>query len=316
MKKKIVFGFILISLLQLSIQSQSQQFSIDTSLAYYPLNIGNKWVFKETITTTIPPIEIIIRDWSLEIIKDTLLSNNKIYKKEVNIIYGTSPYYSISYERIDSSESKVFQFDQGADSTEFEKLILDFTKQVGDTIFSPYWTIVFENAGSKAYFNQIFNFREYSHTFGLIGYGDHYLQNIGLYKYTWAADFVSSVSNLRGCLVGGNLYGDTTTVSVENENVNPSDFYLYQNYPNPFNPTTKIKYSIPSVTLRQAQSDNNVTLKVYDVLGTEITTLVNEQKQPGTYEVEFEGTNLASGIYFYQLKAGTFIETKKMILLR
>ena len=99
-----------------------------------------------------------------------------------------------------------------------------------------------------------------------------------------------------------------------------NNYSLSQNYPNPFNPSTKIKYTIPSVTLRQAQSDNWVTLKVYDVLGNEIATLVNEEKQPGTYEVEFNTSTIkhlpSSGIYFYQLKAGNFIETKKMVLLK
>jgi hypothetical protein len=96
----------------------------------------------------------------------------------------------------------------------------------------------------------------------------------------------------------------------------PNNFVLNQNYPNPFNPTTKIKYTIPSITLRQAQSDIRVSLKVYDVLGNEITTLVNEEKPAGTYEVEFDATNLPSGVYFYQLRAGNFIETKKMILMK
>ena len=103
---------------------------------------------------------------------------------------------------------------------------------------------------------------------------------------------------------------------IEIEIKSPDIFSLEQNYPNPFNPTTKIKYSIPTVTLRQAQSDNWVTLKVYDVLGNEITTLVNERKPAGNYEVEFSGNDLPSGVYFYQLKAGSFIQTKKMILLR
>jgi len=197
--------------------------------------------------------------------------------------------------------------------------------QVWDTVFTPFWTIVFESAGSKTYFNQIFNYREYSHSFGLIGYGDHYLLNIGLYKYTWAADFVYSISNLRGCLLNGILYGDTTTVSVENEQNNLSEFYLYQNYPNPFNPTTKIKFTIPFVETHRDAS-LLVTLKIYDVLGNEVVTLVNEQKPAGTYEVEFDGNGLPSGIYFYQLlvsalqskdgKAGTFIETKKMVLMK
>ena len=113
---------------------------------------------------------------------------------------------------------------------------------------------------------------------------------------------------------------------IENEVNNPIEFQLSQNYPNPFNPSTKIKYSIPSVALRQAQSDIIVTLKVYDLLGREIATLVNEEKPAGEYEVNFDATNLtggisakggyASGVYFYQLRAGDFTETKKMVLLR
>ena len=105
---------------------------------------------------------------------------------------------------------------------------------------------------------------------------------------------------------------------VENEDgsFNPNTILLSQNYPNPFNPSTKIKFKIPSVTLRQTQSDILVTLKVYDVLGNEIATLVNEEKVAGTYEVGFDGVELPSGIYFYRLKAGNLIGTKKMVLLK
>ena len=92
----------------------------------------------------------------------------------------------------------------------------------------------------------------------------------------------------------------------------PSDFRLSQNYPNPFNPSTRIQY--------QVSSSSNVSLKVFDILGNEVATLLNEYKPAGSYEVEFETSSgirhLASGIYFYQLKAGSFVETKKMILLR
>ena len=89
---------------------------------------------------------------------------------------------------------------------------------------------------------------------------------------------------------------------------NPSQFILEQNYPNPFNPSTKIKYSIPQ--------SSNITIKVFDILGNEIETLVNEEKAVGTYELTWYATNLPSGIYFYKLQAGSFIETKKMILLK
>jgi len=100
---------------------------------------------------------------------------------------------------------------------------------------------------------------------------------------------------------------------VADENNLPFDFSLAQNYPNPFNPSTKIKFSIPFVETRDRVS---VQLKVYDVLGNEVATLVNEEKSAGSYEVEFDGTGLTSGIYFYRIEAGSFIETKKMILIK
>ena len=86
------------------------------------------------------------------------------------------------------------------------------------------------------------------------------------------------------------------------------DFYLNQNYPNPFNPNTKIKYSVPQTS--------QVQITIFDVLGNEIETLVKGEKPPGTYEIIWNADKLTSGIYFYQLKAGDFVETKKMILLK
>jgi hypothetical protein len=107
-------------------------------------------------------------------------------------------------------------------------------------------------------------------------------------------------------------------VGVESELNVISDFYLHQNYPNPFNPTTKIKFSIPSNKnpLPGVARGGLVTLKVYDILGKEVAVLVNEEKSPGEYEVNFNAANLSSGVYFYQLKSGDFIQNKKMILLK
>ena len=97
-------------------------------------------------------------------------------------------------------------------------------------------------------------------------------------------------------------------VSVEYETIQPTQFALEQNYPNPFNPSTKIQYSVPQTS--------QVQIKVFDVLGNEIETLVNEEKPTGTYELTWNAANLPSGVYFYQIKAGSFIETKKMILIK
>jgi len=106
-------------------------------------------------------------------------------------------------------------------------------------------------------------------------------------------------------------------VGVEDENnFVADDFFLQQNYPNPFNPSTSIRYTISSVIASGAKQSQFVTLKVYDVLGNEVATLVNEEKPAGSYKVKFDAAGLSSGIYFYKLQAGTFTETKKMTLIK
>ncbi|MCH7773892.1 MAG: T9SS type A sorting domain-containing protein [Bacteroidetes bacterium] len=99
-----------------------------------------------------------------------------------------------------------------------------------------------------------------------------------------------------------------TAVEERRQNFIPITFDLKQNYPNPFNPSTRIAYSLA------AQSP--VSLKVYDILGSEVATLVNTTQGTGVYEVNFNASNLASGLYFYTLKAGSFTSTKKMMLLK
>lgn len=88
----------------------------------------------------------------------------------------------------------------------------------------------------------------------------------------------------------------------------PSTYKLYQNYPNPFNPSTEIKFQIPISSFTK--------LIVYNILGSEVTTLVNEQLKPGTYEVEWGASNYPSGVYFYKLTTAEFTETKRMVLVK
>ena len=97
-------------------------------------------------------------------------------------------------------------------------------------------------------------------------------------------------------------------VNVASEGGLPEMFALQQNYPNPFNPSTTISYQLPT--------QSNVTLKVFDVLGREVATLVNSVEQPGNKSVNFSANNLVSGVYYYRLQAGNFIETKKLVLVR
>jgi len=91
-------------------------------------------------------------------------------------------------------------------------------------------------------------------------------------------------------------------------NIIPDKFNLYQNYPNPFNPVTNIKFDI--------QKNSFVKLKVYDIVGKEIAALVNENKSAGSYVVDFDATNLTSGVYFYRIETESFTETKRMVILK
>jgi flagellar hook assembly protein FlgD len=88
----------------------------------------------------------------------------------------------------------------------------------------------------------------------------------------------------------------------------PTEYSLTQNYPNPFNPSTKITYSIPEASL--------VTIKIYDITGNDLETLINEEKVVGAYEITWDGSNYPSGIYFYKIEAGNFVETKKLVLIK
>jgi len=121
-------------------------------------------------------------------------------------------------------------------------------------------------------------------------------------------DFINNNQSDWAGLWEGEIWGFSLTVVDPKNSGLPDEFSLYQNYPNPFNPSTTISYSILASSF--------VTLKVYDVLGNEVATLVNAQKPEGSYEVKFNATGLPSGIYFYRLQANEFTQVKKMILLK
>jgi len=147
------------------------------------------------------------------------------------------------------------------------------------------------------------------------------LQTMGL--YTMNRDVAKPVAAVLKAAYLPYYNMDGVVTNIENESLSqPDKFELMQNYPNPFNPFTRIKYTIPTSTLIPSSNRGEgnreifMTLKVYDILGNEVATLVNEEKPAGSYEVEYNGSRLASGIYFYQLKAGSLVNTKKLVLLK
>ncbi|HED37130.1 MAG TPA: T9SS type A sorting domain-containing protein [Ignavibacteria bacterium] len=142
-----------------------------------------------------------------------------------------------------------------------------------------------------------------------------YSYRIGMYLYTpgEGVPTQNGFSNTAGAKWIVFLYYDSSTITdVEVYRNLPNQFKLYQNYPNPFNPSTIINYQIPK--------DGLVSLKIYNVLGKEVETLVSRDQPAGKYQVTFntsaKGFSLPSGIYFYQLQAGNYIETKKMVILK
>jgi hypothetical protein len=147
--------------------------------------------------------------------------------------------------------------------------------------------------------------------------------------FTWAGSQILKTTNGGGIII---------SVKLISENI-PGEFKLFQNYPNPFNPTTKIKFDIPvdsrirgddngrrsptgvpiyrtSGCKERTFGDDKVVLKVYDILGKEIETLVNEKLQPETYEVTFNASQYPSGVYFYRLQVGDYNESKRMVLIK
>jgi photosystem II stability/assembly factor-like uncharacterized protein len=151
-----------------------------------------------------------------------------------------------------------------------------------------------------------------------------YTSNSGLNWNTQPSSTTNSLSNvffinsMTGYAVGANgtilktSNGGITGFDPPNNEI-PAEFSLSQNYPNPFNPTTKIRFAIPSNVKSEM---SNVKIIIYDALGREVQTLVNENISPGTYEVDFDGSNLPSGVYYYTLISDSFTETKRMVLIK
>ena len=122
----------------------------------------------------------------------------------------------------------------------------------------------------------------------------------------WCAGSTGGSTGFTGKLYKASI---GTLVGIDDTKIDrPSSFQLFQNYPNPFNPATKIRYQLPE--------ESKVVIKIYDIMGTEVVTLVNDKKEPGTHEVELNAKNLSSGTYIYRIVAGSFVGTNKMILMK
>jgi len=226
------------------------------------------------------------------------MSNNLTYTK----IDGM--YFDGFYRK---EGTKVYSYHTGL---EIEALIFDFSLNVGDTAD---WTIypgatfltTVSEKGIKKIFGQDRNYMVFFKD-DINSTADGYrmiVDGLGLVQYFGEV----MAYGCTGAIINGVQYGVILEVENHEKNI-PSEFHLLQNYPNPFNPATTISYSLPTTSF--------VTLKVYDVIGNEIATLVNEEKSRGIYKIEFNASNITSGIYFYRITTNEFTQTKKMIILK
>ena len=167
-------------------------------------------------------------------------------------------------------------------------------------------------------FNSYFNTKKFATVNINGGYDQTYLEGIGLVRYYYSVSNELCNNYLKGCIINGVIYGDTSMIVGINPISTgiPEYFDLKQNYPNPFNPVTKIKFDISGTSVAQT------FLSVYDILGHEVAVLVNQQLQPGSYEADWDATIYPSGVYYYKLEVIDpstplrVTETKKMVLIK
>ncbi|MEN8194716.1 MAG: T9SS type A sorting domain-containing protein [Bacteroidota bacterium] len=290
------------------------------SLSLFPVSPGNKWLFagmKHWDGIYSQPI-----NGRIEIIKDTTFQNNKVYFQFDRV--GDLPFES-GYERVDSL-GFIYKYDATFPDSEYVIEDLTLLQLAIDTLH-----IV--NTNTQKFCNGTISQKEFfsevrmTKVFEAINFPEFFdydlSENLGLTRIHESWDFGYSNLYLTGAMINGMVYGDTNLVSVNEKHLN-FKFELEQNYPNPFNPSTTIKYTVAKSPLlggdgrpaRPTSGGGLITLKVYDVLGREVATLVNKEQQPGNYEVKFNADNLNSGVYFYHLKADSFSQSRKMILLK
>jgi hypothetical protein len=273
--------------------------------SWFPLAVGNRWVYKVTSLDENCFWTIGETEECNIITKDTVINGYTYFKFEPPLIN------EYEFIRIDSTEGKLKTIPVYSDSA--EATLYNFLMEVGDTILfdpiDPYGGFILVNEETE----NIFGTNRLVRNFIALWFLPppySLVKGIGYYADSFC-EFGGHVRALKGCVVDGTVYGDTTFTDVEDEqNFLPTEYKLEQNYPNPFNPSTKISWQSPVGSWQ--------TLKVFDILGREVATLVDEYRDAGSYNVQFTMHNLqlSSGIYFYQLNAGSFIETKKMILIK
>lgn len=292
-------------------------FNINESRKYFPLKTGNIYVYKAHIVNYNGSRDTVYKG---KVIKDTTIGGRKYFK-----LTGFPSYSSSYWYRIDTNTASLMFYDNSNTCSYYnnEKFVDSLAAYQGNIMkncgqsFGTGITLSCSLVDTlKLFYNntykKVFNYNSTQGSY--ISYSKYYAKNFGLYAYNYSSNNPSITEShlLKGCILNGIVYGDTTSGPIGIQNISssiPAEFELSQNFPNPFNPVTNISFSLPR--------NGNVSLVVYDVFGKEVVKLINNVTlNPGEYKIDFNGTNLASGIYFYKFETSDFTETKRMVLLK
>lgn len=270
--------------------------------SYLPLGQNDKWFFDHGNCVGSPVFSQCTKSKLVSYVTaDSTMPNGYTYYKVNGIAIGfyewfrsdTNWVYAYNYE--DSLDLPIFNLH----STEGE------TYQYGK---EEYQITTLKNIDTLNIFNDKVKVLDFVLETGLDITNEFQLSDkYGFIKYDNIGYGGWSYSNLIGCIINGKSYGDVTSIDPM-ENQTPSSYKLYQNYPNPFNPVTTIMFNLPYT--------QKVELKIYNALGNEIATLINGIQRAGIHKIKFDGKNLSSGIYIYQIRADHFKGSKKFVLLK
>ena len=278
-------------------------FSVITAQSQFPLEVGNEWCIADYSWDYGSSARL--DTFSVKIETDTTLSNNKTYFR-----FNNNAFFGYRFYRSDSTALYAFD-EQQLD----EKLLIRFNMDIGESIeiltdMISYVDLEYIDSIS------VFGTQSKNYTYRLDGLMVHYItlsDKFGPVRMGSPGEPPGTAdmhSTTIGCIISGESYG--LILSIREKHSDFENYLLYQNYPNPFNPTTKISYSL--------SQPGRVSIIIYDVLGKEVSKLVDEYKTGGNYSRNFNASNLqsgySSGVYFYQMRANGSVHTKKMILLR
>jgi hypothetical protein len=293
MKK--LFGLFSLSLLLSAEPGYTQP---DSVLSYMPLDIGNQWQYKvhyivygppHTDTTTYYSVSMVERDTTMPNGYQYQVLKNASEAKYIHIDSTTACVYEyegnssrgLKTDSLRCSEGDLFGRGSLCDFIEIASVLNHQTWIMGISRPRPDITV--------------------SHTLAMdLGIIYQYVYK----SFGWGREEIYTLVYAK---INGVEYGELVN-STEDISNRISSYTLHQNFPNPFNPITTINYDVPERSL--------VSLKIYDVLGNEIATVVDEEKIAGEYEIVFNSETLPSGVYFYQLKVREYVETKKMVLMK